>query len=101
MNHWEVNLAEDYCSRAIIKMSEGDVHGAIEEWTTALGLQTDGWTYFFRGQAFLLIHHNDDALKDFQRAQAMGLPVHHDFIDICTRSARTKDDHGIEQSTIS
>ena len=88
MNQREIDLAEEYCSRASIKMREGDFQSAIGDYTAALDIQQDGWTHFLRGKAFLLIHHNDDALSDYLRAKELGIPIHHDLIDICTRSAR-------------
>jgi hypothetical protein len=98
MGEREVDMAESYSSRASRKMVEGDIHGAIGDFTAALELLADGWTRFLRGKAFLMIHNNDAARSDFQRAKELGIPIHHDIIDICNQS-RTRSNEVIYEKT--
>jgi Flp pilus assembly protein TadD len=75
--------AEFYVGAGIAKYNCGDFQGAIIEFTRAIALNPDGWSYFSRGETYMVLGNMNEAQADFEKAMALGHSVSKTMLDRC------------------
>ena len=75
--------AEFYTSAGIAKYNCGDYQGAIDEFTKSITLNPDGWSYFSRGETYMMLGKLSEAHADFEEALALGYHVSKTLLDRC------------------
>jgi tetratricopeptide (TPR) repeat protein len=76
-------MAGVYFLRASSKYDRNDLHGAIADYSNALRLKEDAWTYYIRGEAYLKVNKRIEALADFKAALNLGIRVPQNYLDMC------------------
>jgi tetratricopeptide (TPR) repeat protein len=75
--------AEFYMNAGIAKYNCGDFLGAITEFTKAITLPPEGWSYFSRGESYMMLGKLSEAHADFELAIAQGYHVSQMMLNRC------------------